>query len=50
MFLFLIPVLGLGLGMAGERASLLQAAGVLTILLGLLAVIREKARVPRTVE
>jgi drug/metabolite transporter (DMT)-like permease len=43
MFLFLIPVLGLGLGVVafGERIGILQAAGVLVIVTGLLFVSRE---------
>ena len=45
MFLFLIPVLGLVLGVAvlGERVGLVQAAGVLVIAGGILAVAREKS-------
>jgi drug/metabolite transporter (DMT)-like permease len=48
MFLFLIPVLGLGLGAVayGERIGLLEGAGVLVIVLGLAAVSRERRRAP----
>ena len=48
MFLFLIPVLGLGLGAVafGERIGLLEGAGVLVIVLGLAAVSREMRRAP----
>ena len=48
MFLFLIPVLGLGLGAVafGERIGVLEGAGVLVIVLGLVAVSREMRRTP----
>lgn len=50
MFLFLIPVLGLGLGVVafGERIGLLQAAGVLLIVIGLAFVAREMRRARTT--
>ena len=46
MFLFLIPVLGLGLGavLFGERIGVVEAAGVLVIVGGLVAVSREPGR------
>lgn len=46
MFLFLIPVLGLGLGAVafGERIGVLEGAGVLVIVGGLVAVSREAGR------
>lgn len=48
MFLFLIPVLGLGLGAVafGERVGVLEVAGVTVIVLGLLAVSREMRHAP----
>lgn len=48
LFLFLIPVLGLGLGAVAfdERIGLLEGAGVLVIVLGLAAVSRERRRAP----
>ena len=48
LFLFLIPVLGLGLGAVafGERIGAFEGAGVIVIVLGLLAVSREKRRAP----
>lgn len=48
MFLFLIPVLGLGLGAVafGERIGVLEGAGVLVIVLGLVAMSREMRRAP----
>jgi drug/metabolite transporter (DMT)-like permease len=48
MFLFLIPVLGLGLGAVafGERIGVLEGTGVLVIVLGLAAVSREAWRGP----
>jgi len=49
MFLFLTPVLGLVLGAAvfRERVALVQGAGVLIILAGLLTVAQEKSQEPR---